>query len=208
MHARRRRISQIAVVCLAAMVPMTLFAQAVPEAKAKAAANDSSRNWDIFAGCSYLVPKDSITTMNAPGGTLTTHCNAVNMGDLFGAAYFFNKHADMQLELGKHEWDASTAIFNIGARGNDSGFRTYQVGWIGRLPADSVTPFMHPSAGITVMNASQANLNRWSPTLTVGGDRDYGSQLFGRKLGFRFLQSLRQLAARALPTSLSRAIRP
>ena len=187
MHALRlKNMSRVLALGLVAMVPVALCAQA--PAKAKAPVNDSPSKWDIFAGYSYLAPKGTVTTTSTSGSTVSASYNSVNVGGLFSGAYFFNKYLGAQLEVGEHEWGTQKTNTNVGTRGNNDGFMTYQAGLIARYQTENITPFVHALVGGAYINGPYYNPNTWGPAITLGGGLDYKTPLFGGKLGIRLFQ--------------------
>jgi hypothetical protein len=179
----------LAITCLA-FTPIALAAQDAPTPAPKANQGDYASRWDIFAGYSYLAPHGTVNVPQANGTTIPFDYNAVNLGGLFSAAYYFNKYVGAQAEVGFHEWgDADPNGSNNGTHGNDDGFTTASGGIIFRYPTADITPFVHGLVGGALINGPDKNPNTWGPDLTVGGGMDYATPFFNHHLSIRIFQA-------------------
>jgi hypothetical protein len=180
MNFRVTRSMVLAVATAATMMSASLYAQDKPAAKAPF--NDSPSRWDIFAGYSYLAPHGTVESIQPDGrGTvLPFDYKAVNVGEIFSAAYYFNKYVGGQVELGFHEYDSPS---------NNDGFVTGQAGLIFRYPTADITPFAHALAGAADIDGPDHEARTWGPALTVGGGMDYNTPLFHHKLAIRLFQA-------------------
>ena len=179
----------LAITCLA-FTPIALAAQDAPTPAPKANQGDYASRWDIFAGYSYLAPHGTVNVPQANGTTIPFNYNAVNLGGLFSAAYYFNKYVGAQAEVGFHEWgDADPNGSNNGTHGNDDGFTTASGGIIFRYPTEDITPFVHGLVGGALINGPDKNPNTWGPDLTVGGGMDYATPFFNHHLAIRIFQA-------------------
>jgi hypothetical protein len=179
----------LAITCLA-FTPIALAAQDAPTPAPKANQGDYASRWDIFAGYSYLAPHGTVNVPQANGTTIPYNYNAVNLGGLFSAAYYFNKYVGAQAEVGFHEWgDADPNGSNNGTHGNDDGFTTASGGIIFRYPTEDITPFVHGLVGGALINGPDKNPNTWGPDLTVGGGMDYATPFFNHHLAIRIFQA-------------------
>jgi ribosomal protein S11 len=151
---------------------------------------DYTSRWDFFAGYSYLAPKGTVQVPQPDGTVLPYSYNAVDVGGLFSAAYFFNKNVGVQAEYGLHEWgDSSSNGSNNGVHGNDDGFQTLSGGVIFRFPTKDITPFIHALAGGAKVDGPDHNPYTWGPNLTAGGGMDYNTPLFNHHLAIRVFQA-------------------
>ena len=188
MHARLlKTMTRVFALGFVAMLPVALSAQAAPAVKA--APSDSPSKWDIFAGYSYLAPKGTVQTTTPAGASINANYNAVNVGGLFSAAYYFNKYVGAQVEVGEHEWGTEVPGSPIGTHGNNDGFMTYQAGLIARFPMENITPFVHGLVGAGYIGGPYYNPNTWGPALTAGGGLDYSTPFFNHHLGIRLFQA-------------------
>ena len=179
----------LAITCLA-FTPIALAAQDAPTPAPKANQGDYASRWDIFAGYSYLAPHGTVNVPQANGTTIPFNYNAVNLGGLFSAAYYFNKYVGAQAEVGFHEWgDGNGPLNNNGTHGNDDGFTTASGGIIFRYPTEDITPFVHGLVGGALINGPDFNPNTWGPDLTVGGGMDYATPFFNHHLAIRIFQA-------------------
>jgi outer membrane protein OmpA-like peptidoglycan-associated protein len=170
-------------------MPLALCAQDAAKPAPKAAASDSPSRWDIFAGYSYLAPKGTVQVPQPNGTVEPFDYDAVNVGGLFSASYFFNKYVGAQGEFGIHEWGDSKNGTNKGSEGNDDGFLTFSGGLIARYPTSDITPFVHALVGGARVDGPDHNPFRWGPDLTVGGGVDYDTPWFNHHLAIRVFQA-------------------
>jgi hypothetical protein len=163
------------------MMSAGAFAQDKPAAKAQMY-NDSPSRWDIFAGYSYLAPHGTVQVIqpDAQLNVLPVDYKAVNVGEIFSGAYYFNKYVGGQIELGFHEYDSDS---------NNDGFATGQAGLIFRYPTADITPFAHALVGAADIDGPEHEPRTWGPALTVGGGMDYNTPLLHHKLAIRLFQA-------------------
>jgi len=183
-----KSVSRVLVLALVALMPVALLAQAKAP---KASPGDNPSRWDIFGGYSYLAPRGAVTTLLPPSTTpVTANYDAVNVGGLISASYFFNRYVGVQAEYGIHEWgDGSSTGGNIGTRGNDDGFQTVAGGLIARFPDGNITPFVHALVGGAYVDGPYHQGPKWGPDLTAGGGLDYETPWLDHRLAIRLFQA-------------------
>ncbi len=182
-----KSVSRVLALALVALMPVALFAQAKAP---KASPGDNPSRWDIFAGYSYLAPRGAVTTSPPSGTPITANYDAVNVGGLVSATYFFNRYVGVQAEYGIHEWgDGNPSGGNIGTHGNDDGFQTVAGGLIARFPDGNITPFVHGLVGGAYVDGPYHQGPKWGPDLTVGGGLDYETPWFDHHLAIRLFQA-------------------
>jgi hypothetical protein len=183
MNFRATKSVVLAVAAAASMMSAGAFAQDKPAAKAPA--DDSASRWDIFIGYSYLAPHGTVQVIQpAPGFPVEpVDYKAVNVGEIFSGAYYFNKYVGGQIELGFHEYGDSNST------GNNDGFVTGSAGMIFRYPTADITPFAHALVGAADIDGPEHEARTWGPALTVGGGMDYNTPLFHHKLAIRLFQA-------------------
>jgi hypothetical protein len=182
-------VSRSLAVAILASLPIALGAQDAAKTAPKADAGDSPSRWDIFAGYSYLAPKGTVEVPQTNGTVLPFEYDAVNVGGLFSASYFFNKYVGAQGEFGIHEWGKGNSTGNVGENGNDDGFLTFSGGLIARYPTADITPFVHALIGGARVDGPDHNPFTWGPDLTVGGGVDYNTPFLNRHLAIRVFQA-------------------
>jgi outer membrane protein OmpA-like peptidoglycan-associated protein len=130
---------------------------------------------DIFAGYSYLAPHGQVTEFNAAGASITDNYQAVDVGAIGSAAFFFNKYAGLVVEYADH-----TLGKGDGAGHRQDTFQNALGGVIFRYPTDQgVTPFVHAMAGGSHVSGPNDAANgvfhraTWGPALKVGGGLDF-----------------------------------
>jgi len=171
-------------------MPIALAAQNSAQPATKAPAGDSPSRWDIFAGYSYLGPKDVVNVPQKDGSVVPYSYDAVDVGGIFSGAYFFNKYVGAQAEFAIHEWGSqSSNNGNIGTEGNNDGFTTVAGGLIARYPSSDLQPFVHALVGGARIDGPDHNPFTWGPSITVGGGVDYGTPLFDHRLAIRVFQA-------------------
>jgi len=180
----------LALVTVAAL-PVTIAAQAVPSGSGKGTGTSMPSRWDIFLGYSYLAPKGTVNTVqpNAAQTPVSASYDAVNAGGLFSGAYFFNRYAGVQVELGEHQWGTQCCNSNVGTRGNDDGFITLGGGAIVRYPAEDFTAFAHALVNADYIGGPYYEPFKWGPGITVGGGLDYETPFFNHRLAIRLFQA-------------------
>ena len=191
MHLRKlKSLSRtLAIMCLA-FTTIALAAQDTPKPAPKASPSDYASRWDIFAGYSYLSPKGTVNVPQPGGAVSPFNYNAVNLGGLFSAAYYFNRYVGVQGEYGLHEWgDADPNGSNIGTHGNDDGFQTASGGIIFRFPMEDITPFVHGLVGGADISGPDKNPAKWGVDLTAGGGLDYNTPFLNHRLAIRLFQA-------------------
>jgi len=184
MNFRTTKSVVLAVAVAASMMSAGAFAQDKPAAKAPVYGDSPSR-WDIFAGYSYLAPHGTVQVIQ-PTPALNVEpvdYKAVNVGEIFSGAYYFNKYVGAQVELGFHEYNGSA-----GGSNND-GFVTGAAGMIFRYPTADITPFAHALVGAADIDGPEHEARTWGPALTVGGGMDYNTPLFNHHLAIRLFQA-------------------
>ncbi len=185
-----KSLCRVASLTCVALAPIALMAQDVPNAPKPAAkySQDYTSRWDFFAGYSYLAPKGTVHVPLPDGSVQPFNYNAVDVGGLFSAAYYFDKWVGVQAEYGLHEWGESVPGTNIGTHGNNDGFQTAAGGIIFRFPSKDITPFIHVLAGGARIGGPYHNPYTWGPVLTGGGGMDYNTPLFNHHLAIRVFQ--------------------
>jgi hypothetical protein len=180
----------LALVTMAAL-PVAMTAQTVPSGSGKGTGTSMPSRWDIFLGYSYLSPKGTVNTVqpNAQQTPVSASYDAVNAGGLFSGAYFFNKFAGVQVELGEHQWGTQCCNSNVGTRGDDDGFITLGGGPIFRYPQENFTPFAHALVNADWIGGPYFEPFKWGPGLTVGGGMDYDTPWFNHHLAIRLFQA-------------------
>ena len=185
-----KSLCRVVALASVAMAPVALAAQDAPKPAPKVSPEDYASRWDIFAGYSYIAPKGTVQVPQPDGTVAPFSYDAVNLGGLFSAAYYFNKYVGAQGEFGIHQWgDQNPNGSNIGTHGNDDGFTTISGGLIFRYPTGDITPFVHALAGGARIGGPDFNPDRWGPDLTVGGGLDYNTPLFNHRLAIRIFQA-------------------
>ncbi len=179
---------------LLTLLPLSLAAQDAPKPAAKATISaDSPSRWDIFAGYSYLAPKDTVNVLQTDGSTvLPVSYDAVNVGAVVNAAYFFNRFVGGQVEVGIHEYGTQTVNhpnISTGSKGNNDGFTTVATGLIFRYPGEEISPFVHGLVGGALVDGPEHQAYTWGPDLTVGGGLDYETPFFHHRLAIRLFQA-------------------
>ena len=179
------RFSKSMILACAAMVSMaatSTFAQDKPAPKAMTE-SDASR-LDIFVGYSYLAPHGTVEVIQPSTLAIEpVNYKSVNLGEIFSAAYYFNRYVGAQFELSSHEYGKDLA-----GQDND-GFITPSVGLIFRYPTHDITPFAHALAGASDVDGPEHESRQWGPALTIGGGLDYNTPLWDHKLAIRIFQA-------------------
>jgi hypothetical protein len=142
-------------------------------------------------GYSYLAPKGTVNTVqpNAAQTPVSANFDAVNAGGLFSGAYFFNRYAGVQVEVGVHQWGVQCCNSNVGTRENDDGFTTVGGGLIFRYPQENFTPFAHALVNADYIGGPYFEPFKWGPGITVGGGMDYDTPWFNHHLAIRLFQA-------------------
>ncbi len=183
-------LSRIMTLACVATLPIALSAQNSAKPAATGPSAESPSRWDIFAGYSYLAPKDTVQVPQPNGTTIPFNYNSVNVGGLFSGAYFFNKYVGAQAEFGLHQYGTGNPNgSNVGTKGNDDGFTTLAGGIIFRFPTEDLTPFVHGLLGAARVDGPDHNPFMWGPDLTVGGGVDYETPWFNHRLAIRVFQA-------------------
>ena len=161
----------LALVAVAAL-PVAMAAQTAVSGTGKDSSTGQPSRWDIFLGYSYLSPKGTVNTVqpNPQQTPVSASFDAVNIGGLFSGAYFFNRYAGVQVELGEHDWGTQCCNTNVGTRGNDDGFITLGGGPIFRYPAENFTAFAHALVNADRIGGPYYEPYKWGPGLTVGAE--------------------------------------
>jgi hypothetical protein len=184
-----KSVGRILALVTVATMPLAMAAQTA--ASGKGSDNTSPSRWDIFMGYSYLSPKGTVNTVqpNAQQTPVSASFDGVNVGGLMSAAYFFNRYAGVQVEVGIHQWGVQCCLSNVGTEGNDDGFTTLAGGAIFRYPAQDFTVFAHALVNANYVGGPYFEPNKWGPGLTVGGGMDYDTPWFNHHLGIRLFQA-------------------
>jgi hypothetical protein len=140
-------------------------------------------------GYSYLSPKGTVTTTTNSVSPVSASYDGVNVGGLVSGAYYFNKYAGVQAELGIHQWGIQCCNSNVGTRGNDDGFTTLGGGVIFRYPAENFTAFAHALVNADLIGGPYFEPNKWGPGFTVGGGMDYETPWLNHRLAIRLFQA-------------------
>ena len=158
-------------------------AQDAPKPAPKASQADSPSRWDIFAGYSYLAPKDTVQVLQPDGlTTLPEQYKAATWGIIGSGAYFFNKYLGAQVEGAAHDmW--------INDSSSNDGFTTVSGGLIARFPTADITPFVHGLVGGARIGGPEHEPYKWGVDLTLGGGMDYATPLFDNRLAIRIFQA-------------------
>ena len=184
-----KSVGRILALVTVAALPVAMAAQTA--ASGKGSGNTSPSRWDIFMGYSYLSPKGTVNTVqpNAQQTPVSANFDAVNVGGLVSAAYYFNRYAGVQVEFGIHEWGVQCCLSNVGTEGNDDGFATFAGGAIFRYPAQDFTVFAHALVNANIVEGPYYEPFKLGPGLTVGGGMDYETPWFNHHLGIRLFQA-------------------
>ena len=168
-----------------ATLPIALGAQDAPKPAATkpAVSADSPSRWDIFAGYSYLAPKDTINVLQPDGvTTLPQSYKSANYGVIASGAYYFNKYVGAQVEGSAHDmW--------IDSSSSNDGFIIPSAGLIFRFPTEDITPFVHGLVGGARIGGPQHEPYNWGVALTAGGGMDYATPFFNHRLAIRLFQA-------------------
>jgi outer membrane protein OmpA-like peptidoglycan-associated protein len=176
-------VSKSVVLAVAAMASlMSAGAMAQDKPAMKPPAETSPSRWDIFAGYSYLAPKDTVQVPEASNTILPVDYKAIDTGGIFSVAYYFNKYVGAQMEGAVHE-------NGDGKKVGDDGFITGSAGLIFRYPTADITPFAHALVGGALIHGPDHEPDTWGPVLTAGGGLDYETPLFHHHLAIRLFQA-------------------
>jgi hypothetical protein len=183
----RLRIPEIAcpILLFLALSPLPATPQDAAKPAAKAVSTkDAPPRWDIFAGYSYLAPKDTLQVLQPVAGTviLPESYKSENAGVIMSGARYFNNYVGWQLEGSSHDtW--------VNSSNSNGGITTVQTGLIFRFPFEEITPFVHGLAGGSYIGGPDHEPYRWGPSLTAGGGLDLATPLFDHHLGIRLFQA-------------------
>jgi len=183
-----KSVGRILALVTVAALPVAMAAQSAASGKG-ATGNPSPSRWDIFMGYSYLSPKGTVTTTMPNGTPVSASFNAVNLGGAVSGAYYFNKYAGVQVDVGIHQWGVQCCNSNVGTEGNDDGFTTFGGGVIFRYPAENFTVFTHALVNADYIGGPFFQPFKWGPGMTVGGGMDYETPWFNRHLAIRLFQA-------------------
>ena len=186
-----KSVGRVLALVTVAALPLAMAAQTTPSGSGKDSSSVQPSRWDIFLGYSYLAPKGTVNTVqpNAQQTPVSASYDAVNLGGLFSGAYFFNRYAGVQVELGEHDWGTQCCNSNVGTRGDNDGFITLGGGPIFRYPAENFTVFAHALVNADRIGGPYFEPYKWGPGLTVGGGMDYETPWFNHHLGIRLFQA-------------------
>jgi hypothetical protein len=183
-----KSVSRFVVLACVVSMPLALTAQDSAKAATKAPAGDSASRWDIFVGYSYLAPKGTVQVQQANGSIEPRSYDAVNVGEIASASYFFNRYFGVQAEVGVHEYGENKPGSTVGTEGNNDGFLTGSAGLVARYPTSDITPFVHALVGGARIDGPEHQAATWGPGVTVGGGLDYETPLFNHHLAIRLFQ--------------------
>jgi len=170
---------------LVVMLPVAVAAQEASKPAGTAAFSaDAPPRWDIFAGYSYLAPKDTIQVLQpVPGNVILPESfKSANAGLSGSVTRYSNKYVGLQAESSTHDTFKNSSTSN-------SGFTTVQGGLIFRFPFEEITPFVHGLAGGSYIGGPDHEPYKWGPSLTAGGGMDFATPLFNHHLGIRLFQA-------------------
>ena len=186
-----KSVGRVLALVTVAALPVAMAAQTAVSGTGKDSSSTQPSRWDIFLGYSYLAPKGTVNTVqpNAQQTPVSASFDAVNAGGLFSGAYFFNKYAGVQVEVGVHQWGVQCCNSNVGTRENDDGFTTLGGGAIFRYPEENFTAFAHALVNADYIGGPYFEPFKWGPGLTVGGGMDYETPWFNHHLGIRLFQA-------------------
>lgn len=153
-------------------VPSAMMAQSTT----KAAANDSPSRWDIFAGYSYLAPKDTVQTLLPNGTTMGFPYKSFNKGAIESVAYYLNKNFGVEAIGDEHMMSSQDMS---GA----------SIGPIYRFPSEDITPFIHGLVGVERIGGPYNQPDKWGMVVTAGGGLDYQTPWFNRHLSIRVFEA-------------------
>lgn len=184
-----KSVGRILALVTVAALPVAMAAQTA--SSGKGSDNTSPSRWDIFMGYSYLSPKGTVNTVqpNAQQTPVSASFDGVNLGGLISGAYYFNRYAGVQVEVGIHQWGVQCCQSNVGTEGNDDGFTTLAGGAIFRYPAQDFTVFAHALVNADYIGGPYFEPFKWGPGLTVGGGMDYETPWFNHHLAIRLFQA-------------------
>jgi hypothetical protein len=183
-----KSVGRILALVTVAAFPVAMAAQSAPAGKGAGNTSSPSR-WDIFMGYSYLAPKGTVSTTNPNNQAVTASFDGVNVGGLISGAYYFNKYAGVQAEVGIHQWGVQCCNSNVGTRGNNDGFTTLGGGAIFRYPAENFTAFAHALINADYIGGPFFEPFKWGPGFTVGGGMDYETPWLNHRLAIRLFQA-------------------
>jgi OmpA family len=182
MHLRAfKPVCRMLAVAIIAATPFAIFSQDAPKPKATGSYADSPSRWDIFAGYSYLAPKDTFD-VQTPGGVLSTtpeSLTSVNAGANESLSFYFNKYVGLTVDTGQHLWDTSS----------QNAFFTISSGPIFRYPTQDITIFAHGMVGGADVRGPIGQAYSWGPALTAGGGMDYETPWLNHHLAIRIFQA-------------------
>ncbi len=186
-----KSVGRVLALVTVAALPVAMAAQTTPSGTGKDSSTGQPSRWDIFMGYSYLSPKGTVNTVqpNAQQTPVSASYDAVNLGGLFSGAYFFNRYAGVQVELGEHDWGVQCCNSNVGTRGDNDGFITLAGGAIFRYPQENFTVFAHALVNADRIGGPYFEPYKWGPGLTVGGGMDYDTPWFNHHLAIRLFQA-------------------
>ncbi len=167
------------------LLPLSALGQDASKAVTKpVSSSDSPPRWDIFAGYSYLAPKDTIQVRQPAAGVviLPESFKSMDTGLIISGAGYFNEYVGAQIEGSTHD----TFVNDSNSNG---GITTVQGGLIFRFPSDEITPFVHGLVGGSYVGGPDHEPYKWGPALTAGGGLDFATPLFNHHLGIRLFQA-------------------
>ena len=184
-----KSVGRILALVTVAALPVAMAAQTA--ASGKGFRQHISIEMGHFHGLQLSVaPRDGEYRFTAAQETpVTASYDAVNVGGLISGAYYFNRYAGVQVEVGIHEWGIQCCSSNVGTHGNDDGFTTLGGGMILRYPAENFTVFAHALVNADMIGGPYFEPNKWGPGLTVGGGMDYETPWFNHHLAIRLFQA-------------------
>lgn len=158
-------VSRMLAVAAFAAIPACLAAQNAPKPSLTYA--DAPSRWDIFAGYSYLNPRDTVQVI-MPNGTIAPFdFTSSKQGAIASGTYFFNKYVGAQIETATHsQWENNYPS-------NNDAFFTVGGGLEFRDPMQHVTPFVHGLVDAVRGMGPDHEPYQWGPALTAGGGFDF-----------------------------------
>jgi len=170
MYARvTKSVSRVLVLAVAALMPVSLFAQVT--AAAKGSPPDSfAPKWDIFIGYSFFAPYDTVQALQPNGQILPFNFEVEKKGLTESVTYFYSRHWGIQVESGQHDLFTNTGGSNQGS--SNSGILTLEPGLVYRWPHKHVTPIVHALAGAVDVDGPDHEPYTWGWGMTAGGALD------------------------------------
>jgi hypothetical protein len=173
-----KSVSRVLGVAVLAALPVALAAQV----QLKPSYADAPSRWDIFAGYSYLAPKDTVQVIQPNGDVIPVEYAAAKYGIIASEAYYFNRYFGVQAEEAAHDLWVDNAASN-------DGFFTMTGGLIVREPVGNFTPFFHGLVGAARIGGPDEEPYKWGPDVTGGSGIDWETPWFNGHLAVRMFQA-------------------